>query len=164
MFEDFKHRGRRRVRVGSLVISVSAAVIAASVVAHADSPEQASKARSAPVAKAAGQTPGTDKKGNLRLGALRLGTRGTLIVSPKGKVPGPGTEHWFKRGTKVTIRAKDTKTAKFAGWSGDCRTKKRTCTLTMSRPMVAVAGFNLDEQAAKGLKKSDPRLKVVVSD
>lgn len=106
-------------------------------------------------------------QGTGRLSAVRLGTPGRVVVEPEGAVPGPGTEHWYKLGTRVTVHAKDTPTARFSGWAGDarCNAHSRVCRVKVSQPAsIVVAGFNLVRSKAKGLKKSDPRLKVVVGD
>jgi Divergent InlB B-repeat domain len=175
MIEDFKRLDGRRVRLRPLVATVALLVSAAPLVAWATASDEASEAQAAsaqPVrqvvaapASAKSAERSLAAKGLVRVGMLRLGTRGKLVAEPKGSVPGAATNHWYKVGTHVTVRAKDTRTARFSGWTGACQGKRRVCTFVVKKKNPNVfAGFSLDKQGAKGLKKGDPRLKVVVSD
>jgi pyruvate/2-oxoglutarate dehydrogenase complex dihydrolipoamide acyltransferase (E2) component len=98
-------------------------------------------------------------EGTVRLAAMRIGTPGKLTISPKGLTR--SYEHWYKQGTVVTLKAKDTRTANFAAWSGACEGKGRTCKLKMTTLLRAVVGFKLDKAGAKGLSPEDKRLKLV---
>jgi hypothetical protein len=104
-------------------------------------------------------------QGTARIGTLRFGTPGTVVIKPKGYVPGRATYHWYKVGTAVTVRAKDTRTARFVQWGGICHGTQRVCRFTVrDLGKDAVGSFVLNPKGAKGLKKSDPRLKVVIGD
>jgi hypothetical protein len=178
MIYDMKHKGsgRRRLRPwlagGVLVVGATTAVAAGA--SSGDGPYRAA-AVVPPTASAANQptdrTPAAGVEtvrwnGRVRLGALRFGTPGKLVVSPKGKVPLAATHHWYKKGTKVTVRAVDTRTARFLQWTGvgGCKGKKRTCTITMNESKNVIASYGLDKKGAKGLKRSDRRLQILASD
>jgi hypothetical protein len=100
-------------------------------------------------------------QGTVRLMAKRLGWPGTLVVvSPKGTVD-KNNERWYKPGTEVTVRATSTKTAHFIGWYLGCKGKAPVCKVTVKPKddyTRVFASFELDQKAAKHLKKSDPRL------
>ncbi|HET6505569.1 MAG TPA: hypothetical protein VFG42_02155 [Baekduia sp.] len=169
MIEDFKVLDARRTRIRPWAVALALIVSAMPVAGCGDSSSEADGHASSAQAKAASRgmpdpRAATAAHGKVRVSALRLGTPGKLIVSPKGSVPGPGTLHWYKLGTVVTIRAKDTRTARFGGWGGDCHGKQRVCRFKLRRTMAVVAGFAFDKRGAKGLKVGDPRLKVVVND
>ncbi len=104
-------------------------------------------------------------QGTTRLMAKRLGYPGTLVVvGPKGTVDS-NNERWYKIGTKVTLRAASTKTARFQRWAAGCpNSTAPQCTVKISKGDYTrvFAVFKLDKQAAKSLKKSDPALKVGV--
>jgi hypothetical protein len=146
----------------------ASASVKARPAASTSSPSTAAPSTAAPAAEQPEvPDPARTAQGTGRLSTLRLGTPGRLVVKPKGAVPGPGTEHWYKFGTVVTVRAKDTPTARFSGWAGDanCDSSSRICKVKIAAPTtVAVAGFDLIAKGAKGLKKSDPRLRVVTGD
>lgn len=100
-------------------------------------------------------------EGTVRLMAKRLGYPGTLeVVRPKGLVD-QNNERWYKVGTKVTVRAASTKTARFSGWYTGCKTKAPVCTVKITKGDYTrvFAMFKLDKQAAAKLKPSDPALK-----
>jgi pyruvate/2-oxoglutarate dehydrogenase complex dihydrolipoamide acyltransferase (E2) component len=97
------------------------------------------------------------KEGTARLAAVRIGTPGKLVVEPKGNVN--YWDHYYPPGTVVTVTAKDTKTARFAEWSGACVGKDHVCKVKMTGYKRLIGGFNLDAKAASGLPKDDPALK-----
>lgn len=101
-------------------------------------------------------------QGTVRLMAKRVGYPGTLVVvGPKGTVDS-NNERWYKVGTKVTLRASSTKTARFTEWYLGCpKSTAPVCTVKIKPGDYtrAFAVFQLDKKAAKDLKKSDPALK-----
>jgi hypothetical protein len=158
--------GPRRPHVGTVAAAaVLAAVTALGCGDSSDKPsDQASAAASAAKPKPKAKptpTSGPDAwraQGTQRLAALRLGTPGTLIVQPHG-LTGTNGDRWYDAGTKVTIKVRNTKTARFVGWDGACAGKKTTtCHVQMNDFVRVLAGFELDTKAAKGLPKSDPAL------
>jgi len=138
---------------------------AATKAADAPAQSKAAQAKTTPAAPAEGPdgkelTPevrGWIDAGTPRLAAVRIGTPGKLVVEPKGNVN--YWDHYYPSGTVVTVRAKDTKTARFAAWSGTCTGTKRVCKVKVTGYVRLIAGFDLDKAAAKGLPKNDPALK-----
>jgi pyruvate/2-oxoglutarate dehydrogenase complex dihydrolipoamide acyltransferase (E2) component len=191
MFNDVQCAGGSRSRLrpwlagGALVLSVGIAIgcgdssddKASAPTAKAATTTKAAPAATTPAATTpAATTPTTttaakpltapDAKkyldgGTVRLMAKRLGTPGTLVVvKPKGIVDSHN-ERWYTVGTKITLRASSTKTAKFAGWSQGCTNKNPVCTVTVKPDAYTrvFALFKLDQKAAAKLKPSDPALK-----
>jgi hypothetical protein len=100
--------------------------------------------------------------GTVRLAAVWIGTPGKLVVAPEGNVTKSDPkswDHWYPKGTKVTVQAKDTRTARFAEWAGACSGKSHLCKVEMTGYLRVIGGFRLDADGAKGLPKDDPALK-----
>jgi hypothetical protein len=178
---DRAHGVRRRVRPGLAAIAMIAG--AATMVACGDSSDDApdgaakTKAAATTAPKPAASTTtnpaetGTNvpadvqawsKSGTVRLAALWIGTPGKLSVEPKGNMTAEDPkswDHWYPKGTEVTVTAENTKTARFLEWSGACAGKDRVCKVTMTDYKRLIGGFKLDKKGAKGLPKNDPALK-----
>lgn len=101
-------------------------------------------------------------QGTVRLAAISLGTPGIVQVKPKGIKY--HWDHYYPKGTVVTLKARDTKAARFIQWSGVCTGTKRTCTVKMDALYRTVAGFDYNAKGAKTLKSSSPLLKPGTTD
>lgn len=66
---------------------------------------------------------------------------GTVSTSPRGVDCGKSCSSSFIGGTRVTFTARAKVGSKFTGWSGACRGKKPTCTVTVRRATSVTAGF-----------------------
>lgn len=100
--------------------------------------------------------------GTVRLASVWLGTPGTLSVKPKGNVDTSVKdyryEHWYPKGTEVTVTAHNGKASHFAEWAGACTDKTPVCTVTMDGFKRLIAGFSFDKKRAKGLSSKDPAM------
>jgi pyruvate/2-oxoglutarate dehydrogenase complex dihydrolipoamide acyltransferase (E2) component len=101
-------------------------------------------------------------EGTVRLAAIALGTPGVIKVKPVGIKY--SWDHYYPKGSTVTLTAEDTKAAKFVQWSGECTGQGRTCKVTMDNIYRAVAGFTYNSETAKSLDKDSPLLKPGTSD
>ena len=82
-------------------------------------------------------------------------------MTPKGSTPGPATLHFYKPGTRVTIRAVNTKLSRFTEWGLSCRGKQRVCKVVVSKKQGSVvAGFD----TAHGVEKTDPGVEFHLND
>ncbi|WP_445151103.1 hypothetical protein [Baekduia sp. Peel2402] len=101
--------------------------------------------------------------GTVRLAPVWLGTPGTLSVKPNGNVDTSVKyyryEHWYPKGTKVTVTAHNGKASRFAEWAGACSGKDPVCAITMDGFKRTIAGFSFDKKRAKGLSSKDPAMK-----
>jgi hypothetical protein len=76
--------------------------------------------------------------------ALRIipvGGKGVVHSAPNGILCGKACTKAFLANTVVTLRASAAKGFRFAGWAGDCRGVKPTCTVTMRNIRTVVAKY-----------------------
>lgn len=72
---------------------------------------------------------------------IPVGGRGVVRSAPNGILCGKACAKAFLANTVVTLRASAAKGFRFAGWSGDCRGAKTTCTVTMRNVRTVVAKY-----------------------
>jgi hypothetical protein len=81
--------------------------------------------------------------GTVRLATVAIGIPGGVVdVKPAGLVNDKFKyNHFYKPGTEVTLRARESDEIKFAAWSGACQGTSRTCKLKVDDTMRVLAGF-----------------------
>ncbi|MGI8514402.1 MAG: InlB B-repeat-containing protein [Acidimicrobiia bacterium] len=93
-------------------------------------------------AKAVTATFNTAGGGPFTLTVTKAGTgTGTVTSSPSGIKCGADCSQSYSSGTVVTLTARATRGATFAGWSGAC-TGTGSCVVTMNAAKAVTATFN----------------------
>jgi Divergent InlB B-repeat domain len=75
------------------------------------------------------------------LRVIGVGGKGVVRSSPNGILCGRACSKAYLADTVVTLRASAAKGFRFAGWAGDCRGAKTTCTVKMRNVRTAVAKY-----------------------
>jgi hypothetical protein len=75
------------------------------------------------------------------LRVIGVGGTGVVRSAPNGILCGKACSKAFLANTVVTLRASAAKGFRFAGWAGDCRGAKTTCTVTMRNVRTVVAKY-----------------------
>lgn len=88
---------------------------------------------------------GPGARGTVLLMVYRYGAHGVVKVSPRGERQG-AVNHWYPKGTKVTVSVKNRPNAIFAEWAGNCKGKKHVCKVTMKGTRRVLAGFNTKDE------------------